>query len=145
MYCLDGHSSFLFISLDLLTIAWLDCLVIKSLWFPVIISLFSGDAYLILIWKLTNILNTFIIGFVHFDLNYFMVYFFSWNSFGMRSKEYVIDLWKPIIPVSPIAVLWKLLVLFERSTSMEVANKGVKHVLLLIRFAMKKVSHKSER
>ena len=42
-------------------------------------------------------------------------------------------------------VLRKLLVILVRSTSMKVPDNDLKHVLLLIKFAKEKVSHRLDR
>ena len=49
-----------------------------------------------------------------------------------------------VMPVSVIAVLWKLLILFVRITSMEVPQKKLKNVLLLIKYRKEYVSHTSD-
>ena len=68
---------------------------------------------------------------------------------GIRSKcdlkKEVINWWWSLIPVSVMAVLWKLLLLLVRNTSMEVPDSYLKHVLLLSKFAKGKVSHRSDR
>ena len=60
-------------------------------------------------------------------------------------KKEVINWWWSLIPVSVMDVLWKLLLLLVRNTSMEVPDNYLKHVLLLSKFAKGKVSHRSDR
>ena len=64
----------------------------------------------------------------------------------MRSKERKLLIYEShTIPGSPTAVLWKLLDLYVRNTSMEVLDRGLKHALLSIRSSKERVSHKSKR
>ena len=50
-----------------------------------------------------------------------------------------------LIPVYVMAALRELFVLLVRNTSMEAPDNDLKHVLLLIKFAKEKVSHRSDR